>query len=98
MSDTALRNLERRWRETGTVEDEARYLSERLRAGELTKVPGVAETIDWAAALMALGAGRLTPELVDETLGVVLKYEEDVRAIRGATARAYLDETAVGAA
>jgi MoxR-like ATPase len=71
---------------------------QRLRDGELTKVPGVAETIDWAAALMALGAGRLTPELVDETLGVVLKYEEDVRAIRGATARAFLDEIAVGAA
>jgi len=70
---------------------------QRLRAGELTKVPGVAETIDWAAALMALGAGRLTADLVDETLGVVLKYEEDVRAIRGATARAYLEETAVGA-
>ena len=71
---------------------------QRLRAGELTKVPGVAETIDWAAALMALGAGRLTPQLVDDTLGVVLKYEEDVRAIRGATARAYLEETAAGAA
>ena len=71
---------------------------QRLRRGQLTKVPGVAETIDWAAALLALGAGRLTPELVDDTLGVVLKYEEDVRAIRGATARAYLEETAVGAA
>jgi MoxR-like ATPase len=71
---------------------------QRLRAGELTKVPGVAETIDWAAALLALGAGRLTPEIVDETLGVVLKYEEDVRAIRGATATAYLEETAVGTA
>ena len=73
-------------------------LVQRLRRGQLTKVPGVAETIDWAAALLALGAGRLTPELVDETLGVVLKYEEDVRAIRGATARVYLEETAVGAA
>jgi len=71
---------------------------QRLRAGELTKVPGVAETIDWAAALLALGAGRLTPEVIDDTLGVVLKYEEDVRAIRGATARAYLEETAAGAA
>jgi len=69
---------------------------QRLRRGQLTKVPGVAETIDWAAALLALGAGRLTPELVDETLGVVLKYEEDVRAIRGAAARAYLAETAAG--
>jgi len=71
---------------------------QRLRAGQLTKVPGVAETIDWAAALLALGAGRLTPELVDDTLGVVLKYEEDVQAIRGATAAAYLEETAAGAA
>jgi len=64
----------------------------------LTKVPGVAETIDWAAALLALGAGRLTAELVDETLGVVLKYEEDVRAIRGATTRLYLEETAAAVA
>jgi len=71
---------------------------QRLRAGGLTKVPGVAETIDWAAALLALGAGRLTAELVDDTLGVVLKYEEDVQAIRGATAAAYLEETAAGAA
>jgi len=71
---------------------------QRLRRGQLTKVPGVAETIDWAAALLALGAGRLTPELVDETLGVVLKYEEDVRAIRGAAARTLLEETAVEAA
>jgi MoxR-like ATPase len=71
---------------------------QRLRRGQLTKVPGVAETIDWAAALLALGAGRLTAELVDDTIGVVLKYEEDVQAIRGATAAAYLDESAAGAA
>ena len=71
---------------------------QRLRSGQLTKVPGVAETIDWAAALLALGAGRLTAELVDETLGVVLKYEEDVRAIRGSTARLYLEETAAAVA
>jgi MoxR-like ATPase len=70
---------------------------QRLRAGHLTKVPGVAETIDWAAALLALGAGRLTPAVVDETLGVVLKYEEDVRAIRGETAAAYLAESMPGA-
>ena len=64
----------------------------RLRAADLAKLPGVAETLDWAAALMALGADRLEPELVDETLGVVLKVEEDVRLVRGATARGYLDE------
>jgi MoxR-like ATPase len=64
----------------------------RLRATDLTKVPGVAETLDWAAALLALGARELAPDLVDETLGVLLKYEEDVRRVRGATAAAYVDE------
>jgi len=70
----------------------------RLRRAELTKVPGIAETLDWAAALMALGAAELTPELVDETLGVVLKYEEDVRQVRGQTARSYLAETSAATA
>ena len=68
----------------------------RLREADLTKVPGVAETLDWAAALLALGARELRPDIVDETLGVVLKYEEDVRRIRGATAGAYLEEVAAG--
>jgi MoxR-like ATPase len=66
----------------------------RLRTADLTKVPGVAETLDWAAALLALGARELAPDLVDETLGVLLKYEEDVRRVRGATAAAYVDELA----
>ncbi len=69
----------------------------RLRSADLTKVPGVAETIDWAAALLALGAAELDPATVDETLGVVLKYEEDVRQVRGETARRYLAEIAAGA-
>ncbi|HUG31129.1 MAG TPA: MoxR family ATPase, partial [Candidatus Limnocylindria bacterium] len=46
----------------------------RLRGADLTKVPGIAETLDWAAALLSLGAAELTPQVVDETLGVVLKY------------------------
>ncbi len=66
----------------------------RLRSTDLTKVPGVAETLDWAAALLALGARELAPDLVDETLGVLLKYEEDVRRVRGATAATYVDELA----
>ncbi len=65
----------------------------RLREADLTKVPGIAETLDWAAALLALGAKELTPETVDETLGVVLKYEEDVRGVRGMNAKRYLAET-----
>ena len=68
----------------------------RLREADLTKVPGIAETLDWAAALMALGAAELTPELVDETLGVVLKYEEDIRQVRGEGTRRYLTEAAAG--
>jgi MoxR-like ATPase len=66
----------------------------RLRDADLTKVPGVAETLDWAAALLSLGARELAPDLVDETLGVVLKYEEDIRQVRGDTARRYLAEAA----
>jgi MoxR-like ATPase len=65
----------------------------RLREADLTKVPGIAETLDWASALLSLGSRELTGEVVDETLGVVLKYEEDIRRIRGATARTYLAET-----
>ena len=68
----------------------------RLRTADLTKVPGVAETLDWASALLSLGATELDGDTVDETLGVVLKYEEDIRAVRGATARRLLAESATG--
>jgi MoxR-like ATPase len=68
----------------------------RLREADLTKVPGVAETLDWASALLALGATELVPEVVDETLGVVLKYEEDVRHVRGETGRQMLEGIVAG--
>jgi MoxR-like ATPase len=64
----------------------------RLREADLTKVPGIAETLDWAGALLSLGASELAPDLVDETLGVVLKYEEDIRQVRGDATRRYLAE------
>jgi MoxR-like ATPase len=54
-----------------------------LRSADLSKVPGIAETLDWAAALMALGSVSLDDDIADATLGVLLKYEEDVRAVRG---------------
>ena len=66
----------------------------RLRETDLTKVPGIAETLDWASALMSLGARELTPELIDETLGVVLKYEEDIRQLRGEQSKRILSEVA----
>jgi MoxR-like ATPase len=66
----------------------------RLREADLTKVPGIAETLDWAAALLSMGARELEPALVDETLGVVLKYEEDIRQVRGERTRQFLAEAA----
>jgi MoxR-like ATPase len=62
----------------------------RLRGADLTKVPGIAETLDWANALLSLGATELSPQVVDETLGVVLKYEEDIRHVRGARVKELL--------
>jgi MoxR-like ATPase len=53
-----------------------------LRSLDLFKPPGVAETLDWAAALKVLGAHRLTIEAVEQSLGVVLKYREDLDRVR----------------
>ena len=52
------------------------------------KPPGVAESLDWVSALAALDETSLTPGVVDGTLGVLLKYQEDVQKIRGAEAAA----------
>jgi len=68
---------------------------QRLRSADLAKVPGVAETLDWAAALTALGAARLEPVQIDQTLGVLLKYQEDVAAVRGPAAKTMLEESRV---
>ena len=59
---------------------------QRLRGTDLFKLPGVAETIDWAGALHHLDRHELNPEAVDETLGVLLKYQDDIAKVRGAEA------------
>jgi MoxR-like ATPase len=59
---------------------------QQLRGGDYFKLPGVAETIDWAAALAALDTKELEPAAVDETLGVLLKYQDDIAKLRGAEA------------
>ena len=64
---------------------------QELRGAELYKLPGVAETLDWTAALVSLNETRLTPETIDETLGILLKYREDVQAVRGEQTRALLN-------
>jgi hypothetical protein len=53
-----------------------------MRKLDLIKPPGVAESIDWAAALAALGARTLDPEVAAATLGAVLKYREDIDRVR----------------
>jgi MoxR-like ATPase len=63
---------------------------QRLREADLTKSPGVAETLDWAAALLALGADHLDPDRLEQTLGVLLKYQEDLGAMRGRGVRELL--------
>lgn len=55
---------------------------ERLRRLDLFKPPGVAETLDWASALQVLGAEVLSPEAASDTLGVILKYEDDIERVR----------------
>jgi MoxR-like ATPase len=57
-----------------------------LRGADLFKLPGVAETIDWANALGYLDRHELTPETVNETLGILLKYQDDIAKIKGAEA------------
>ncbi|MBT8487673.1 MAG: MoxR family ATPase [Gemmatimonadetes bacterium] len=71
---------------------------QRLRQMELYKVPGVAESIDWTRALMALGSDRITAPTLDETLGVLLKYEDDIARVRGEPARNALAEVERGLA
>jgi len=70
---------------------------QRLRGEELFKLPGVAETIDWATALTYLNARELTPGAVDETLGVLLKYQDDIAKVRGAEAARLLGEAKAAA-
>ena len=70
---------------------------QRLRGMDLFKLPGVAETIDWAAALQYLDQHELGPEAVDSTLGVLLKYQDDIAKIRGAEAARLLNEAKAAA-
>lgn len=63
---------------------------QELRQVDLYKVPGVAETLDWTAALVALDQRALSESVVEDTLGVILKYQDDVELLRGETLRQLL--------
>lgn len=83
---------------TTKVPEASRKLAEQvtsfvqeLRSTELYKVAGVAETLDWTAALVALDQKELEPSVIDDNLGILLKYHEDVEAVRGEPVKAILD-------
>ena len=70
----------------------------KLRGEDLFKNPGIAETIDWAGALRRLDRTELDARTVDETLGVLLKYQDDIAKIQGSRAAELLAEIDAGAA
>ncbi|TMV14762.1 AAA family ATPase [Arenibacterium halophilum] len=65
---------------------------QRLRTEDLFKKPGIAETIDWAKCLLALDVLTLSPEVIADTLGAVLKYQDDIQKLQGSEAKRLLDE------
>ncbi len=65
---------------------------QRLRGMDLFKLPGIAETIDWAQALTQLDVIELDATLIDDTLGALLKYQDDIARVRGSEAARILDE------
>jgi MoxR-like ATPase len=65
---------------------------QRLRSEDFFKKPGVAETIDWAKCLLALDVINLSPEVIADTLGAILKYQDDIQKLEGSEAKRLLDE------
>lgn len=67
-----------------------------IRKEELFKAPGVAETLDWASALVELDAVALDPSLVSDTIGALLKYQDDILKMQGSKVKQLLDEAKAG--
>ena len=63
-----------------------------LRTEDIFKKPGVAETIDWAKCLLALDVITLSPEVIADTLGAILKYQDDIQKLQGSEAKRILDQ------
>jgi MoxR-like ATPase len=65
---------------------------QKLRKMDLFKLPGIAETIDWTEALMQLDVLELSPNAINDTLGVLLKYQDDIARVQGSEAARLLDQ------
>ena len=83
---------------SATLSAEVVAFVQRLRGEDLFKKPGLAETIDWAKCLLALDAIALSPEVISDTLGAILKYQDDIQRIQGSEAKRLLDEVRAGLA
>ncbi|MDG0989100.1 MAG: MoxR family ATPase [Yoonia sp.] len=75
-----------------TLSQEVVAFVQRLRTEDLFKKPGVAETIDWAKCLLALDTINLSPEVIADTLGAILKYQDDIQKLEGSEAKRILDD------
>ncbi len=79
-----------------TLSREVVAFVQALRTEDLFKKPGVAETIDWAKCLLALDVISLSPEVIADTLGAILKYQDDIAKLQGSEAKRILDEARAG--
>ena len=66
---------------------------QEMRETELFKIPGVTETLDWLSALLALNQTELDPAVIDDTLGMMLKYQDDIDSVRGDPVRDMLERS-----
>lgn len=85
---------------TARIPDAPRKLAEQvtafiqeMRETELFKIPGISETLDWLSALLALNQTELDPSIIDDTLGMMLKYQDDIESVKGEPVRAMLERS-----
>lgn len=77
---------------SATLSREIVAFVQRLRGEDLFKRPGVAETLDWAKCLLALDVLELSPDVIADTLGAILKYQDDIQKLQGSEAKRILDD------
>lgn len=83
---------------TRQLSEEVVAFVQRLRSEDLFKKPGVAETLDWAKCLVSLDVLELNPQVITDTLGALLKYQDDIARFEGSEAKHILDEVRSGLA
>ena len=85
---------------TARIPDAPKKLAEQvtafiqeMRETDLFKIPGISETLDWLSALLAMNQTELDPSVIDDTLGMILKYQDDIEAVKGEPVRAMLERS-----